>query len=148
MRRRQRREKVSVVAEITLEEEMLRKLTIIAAALAMLLMAYVPVLAQLEDEPPPEDDPRVYADAENPNRDSSLVYWPELGAYVDCSFSFFDPAKSEFCLGNGIVPSCTYAESKEIPGAIESACVGNFDFGRAGLRGAEGLVGFVQYDNL
>jgi hypothetical protein len=77
---------------------------------------------------------------------SSLVYLPELGVHVDCSFSFFDPAKSKFCLENGVIPSCTYAESKEIPGAIESACVGNFDFGRVSIGSKEDLVGSLQYD--
>lgn len=125
---------------------MLRKLTTTAAGLAMLVMASVPVLAQLEDVPPPEDDPRVYADEENPNRGSSLVYWPERRAYVDCTFSFFDPAKVEFCAGNGFIPSCTYAESEEVPGVV-AACVGNFDFGRAGFESEEDLLGSLQYDN-
>ncbi len=124
-----------------------RKTTTTVVGLAMLLMASVPVLAQNDDRPPPWDDPRVYEYSENSSSTSNLVYSPELGAYVDCSFSFFDPAKSKFCVENGVIPSCTYAESKEIPGAIESACVGNFDFGRAGLGGEGDVVGSLQYDN-
>lgn len=64
MCRRQRHEKVGVVAEITLEEEkMLRKLTIIAGALALILVTSVPALAQLDmgEEPPePAFDPDRY----------------------------------------------------------------------------------------